>query len=91
MGVIKYKIKISVFFFKIEKSKKKCHFYIFLPVHPSSAPKGFLRMSPGFIMSGEVQGIRSICVQNYYLGRAKVFSSVTTDFGPSTRNTVFQM
>ena len=39
-------------------------------------------MSPGFIMSGGVQTITSTCVPNY-LGRAKVFSSIATDFGPS--------
>ena len=34
------------------------------PFHLSSAPVGFLRMSPGFIMSGWVQTIRSTCVLN---------------------------
>ena len=57
------KLKRAIFF-KIEKSKKKCHFYTFLPFDPFRAPKGFLRMSPGFIMSEEVQVIRSTCVPN---------------------------
>ena len=38
---------------------ENCHFYTFL-----SAPEGFLRMSPGFIMSGGVQAIISTCVPN---------------------------
>ena len=50
--------------FQIEKSKKKCHFWTFLPLSPSSAPERFLRMSPGFIMSGVVQVIRSTYVPN---------------------------
>ena len=72
-----------IFFFKIEKKFRKIvSFRFFLPFHPSSAPEGFLRMSPGFIMSGGVQAIRSTCVPKlYYLGRAKVFSNVVTDFG----------
>ena len=64
MGAILCKTKTSDFLLKIEKSKKKCHFQTFLPVLTSSAPERFLRMSPGFIMSGEVQAIRSIYVPN---------------------------
>ena len=47
--------------FQIVKSKKKMSF---LPFSPSSAPEGFLRMSPGFVMSGGVQVIRSTYVPN---------------------------
>ena len=50
-------------FFLIGKSKKKLSFLDILPFLPSSAPKRFLIMSPGFIMSGGVQA-RSIYVPN---------------------------
>ena len=50
--------------FQIEKSKKKMSFYTFLPFPPSSAPERFLRMSPGFIMSGGLRVIRSTYVPN---------------------------
>ena len=36
------------------KLKKKCHFGTFLLFYPKGAPEGFLRMSPGLIMSGRV-------------------------------------
>ena len=52
------------FFSKLKKVFKNCQFKTFLPFHPSSAPEAFLRMSPGFIMSGGVQAIRSTCVSN---------------------------
>ena len=64
MGENKYKMKTNYFFFKLEKSLEKLSFLDFLPFHPSSAHEGFLRMSPGLIMSGGVQAIRSTCVSN---------------------------
>ena len=45
-------------------------------------------MSPGFIMSGGVQAIRSTGMRNCTLWRAKVFSGVATDLGPSTNCSV---
>ena len=77
-------MKTSEFFSKLKKVRKNCHFQTFLPFH-SSAPEGFLRMSPGFIMSAGVQAIRYTCAKLYYLGTAKVFSSIATDFGPDTK------
>ena len=50
--------------FQIEKSKKKMSFLDIFTISPSSAPERFLRMSPGFIMSGGVRVIRSTYVQN---------------------------
>ena len=58
------KLRQAIFFLKIEKRKKKYHFLTFLPFLSSSAPERFFRMSPGFIMSGEVQAIRSTYVPN---------------------------
>ena len=52
----------DIFFSKLKEVKKKLSFLgIF---RPSSVPLGFLRMSPGFVMSGEVQAIISIYVPN---------------------------
>ena len=64
MGVILYKIMMSELFFKLTKIKKKMSFLDILPFPPSSAPEKFLRMSPGFIMSGGVRVIRSTYVPN---------------------------
>ena len=50
--------------FQIEKCKKKMSFLDIFTISPSSAPERFLRMSPGFIMSGGVQVIRSTYVPN---------------------------
>ena len=50
--------------FQIEKSKKKMSFLDIFTISPSSAPERFLRMSPGLIMSGGVQAIRSTYVPN---------------------------
>ena len=50
--------------FQIEKSKKKMSFLDIFTISPSSAPEKFLRMSPGFIMSGGVHVIRSTYVPN---------------------------
>ena len=41
-------------------------------------------MSPGFIMSGGCRLNILMRAKLYNLGRAKVFSSVATDFGPGT-------
>ena len=64
MGVILYKIMINELFFKLKKVRIKMSFWTFLPFPPSSAPEKFLRMSPGYIMSGGVQVIRSAYVPN---------------------------
>ena len=75
MDVILYKIKTSeFFFFKIEKSRKKFSFLDFFTTSPFRAPERFLRMSPGFIMSGGVQDIRSTYVSNSTIkGERKCF------------------
>ena len=51
MGVILYKIMTSELFFNLKKVRKMSFLDIFT-ISPSSAPERFLRMSPGFIMSG---------------------------------------
>ena len=63
MGVIKYKIKTSELFSKLKKEKSVMfrHFFNFTPPAPQG---GFLRMSPGFIMSGGVQAKISTYVPN---------------------------
>ena len=52
-----------------------------LPFLPSSAPARFLRMSPGFIMSGEVQALRSTYVPNSIVqpSAGKVMATVFWD------------
>ena len=58
MDVINTKLR-QMIVFKIEKKSKKLSFLNFITISPSSAPEEFLKMSSGFIMSGEVQAIRT--------------------------------
>ena len=54
-------------------------------ISPLQRPRGISQNGSGlyYVRRGAGYNIH-MCVKLYYLGRAKVFSSVATDFGPST-------
>ena len=88
MGVILYKIMISELFFKLKKSKKKMSFLDIFTISPLQRPREISQNVSGlyYVRRGACYKIH-ICAKLYYLGRAKVFSSVATDFGSWTKLT----
>ena len=86
MGVILYKILIRDFSLKIEKRKRKMSFLDTFTILPLQRPRGISQNVSGLYYVGRGAGYKiHICAKLYYLGRAKVFSGVATDFGPSTK------
>ena len=74
--------------FQIEKSKKKMSFLDIFTISPLQRPREISQnvSGPYYVRRGAGYKIH-ICAKLYYLGRAKVFSSVATDFGSwTTRN-----
>ena len=60
--------------FLFKKKNEKMSFLTFKPFHPSSAPAGFRRMPPAFIMSSGMQPIRSTYESNSTIyGEQKCF------------------
>ena len=91
MGVILYKIIISDFF-RIEKSMKKMSFLDIFTMTPLQRPREISQNVSGFYYVRRCAGYKiHICSKIYYLGRAKVFSSVVTDFGTSTITQVIKL
>ena len=86
MGVILYKI---IIIFQIEKSKKKMSFLDIFTISPLQRPREISQnvSGPYYVRRGAGYKI-NICAKLYYLGRAKVFSSVATDFGSWTKMAV---
>ena len=85
MGVILYKIMISELFFKLKKSKKKMSFLDIFTISPLQRPREISQNVSGLYYVRRGAGYKiHICAKLYYLGRAKVFSSVATDFGSWT-------
>ena len=68
--------------FQIEKSKKKMSFLDIFTISPLQRPREISQnvSGPYYVRRGAGYKIH-ICAKLYYLGRAKVFSSVATDFG----------
>ena len=86
MSVILYKIMISELFFQIEKSKKKKSFLDIFTISPLRRTREISQNFSGLYYVGRGAGYKiHICDKLYYLGRAKVFSSVATDFGSWTK------
>ena len=84
--------------FQIEKSKKKMSFLDIFTIFPLQRPRGISQNVSGLYYVRRGAGYKiHICAKPYYLGRAKVFSSVATDFGSwtssvmSDKNTAFQI
>ena len=71
--------------FQIEKSKKKMSFLDIFTISPLQRPREISQNVSGlyYVRRGACYKIY-ICAKLYYLGRAKVFSSVATDFGSWT-------
>ena len=71
--------------FQIEKSKKKMSFLDIFTIFPLQRPREISQnvSGPYYVRRGAGYKIH-ICAKLYYLGRAKVFSSVATDFGSWT-------
>ena len=85
-GLILYKIMISELFFQIEKSKKKTSFLDIFTISPLRRTREISQNFSGLYYVGRGAGYKiHICDKLYYLGRAKVFSSVATDFGSWTK------
>ena len=85
MGVILYKIMISELFFKLKKVRKKMSFLDIFTISPLQRPREISQNVSGLCYVGRGAGYKiNICAKLYYLGRAKVFSSVATDFGSWT-------
>ena len=76
MGVILYKIKRSDFF-KLKKSKKNLSFLDIFTISPLQRPREISQNVSGlyYVRRGAGYQIHT-CAKLYYLGRAKVFSSV---------------
>ena len=72
---------------KNEKSKNQIVIFRHFNISPLQRPRGISQNVSGlyYVRSGSGYKIH-ICAKLYYLGRAKVFSSVATDFGPSPRS-----
>ena len=71
--------------FQIEKSKKKKSFLDIFTISPLQRPREISQNVSGLYYVGRGAGYKiHICDKLYYLGRAKVFSSVATDFGSWT-------
>ena len=73
--------------FQIEKSKKKMSFLDIFTISPLQRPREISQnvSGPYYVRRGAGYQIH-ICAKLYYLGRAKVFSSVATDFGSWTKD-----
>ena len=76
--------------FQIEKSKKKMSFLDIFTISPLQRPREISQnvSRPYYVRRGAGYKIH-ICAKLYYLGRAKVFSSVATDFGSWTSPPIF--
>ena len=85
MGVTLYKNIISELFFKLKKVRKNVIFRHFHHFPPLQRPREISQnvSGPYYVRRGAGYKIH-ICAKLYYLGRAKVFSSVATDFGSWT-------
>ena len=84
MGVILYQIMISELFFKLKKVRKMSFLDIFT-ISPLQRPREISQNVSGLYYVRRGAGYKIyICAKLYYLGRAKVFSSVATDFGSWT-------
>ena len=71
--------------FQIVKSKTKKSFSDIFTISPLQRPRGISQNVSGLYYVGRGAGYKiHICDKLYYLGRAKVFSSVATDFGSWT-------
>ena len=71
--------------FQIEKSKKKMSFLYIFTISPFQRPREISQNVSGLYYVRRAAGYKiHICAKLYYLGRAKVFSSVATDFGSWT-------
>ena len=71
--------------FQIEKSKKKMSFLDIFTISPLQRPREISQNVSGLYYVRRGAGYKiHICAKLYYLGRAKVFSSVATDFGSWT-------
>ena len=71
--------------FQIEKTKKKMSFLDIFTISPLQRPREISQNVSGLYYVGRGAGYKiHICTKLYYLGRAKVFSSVATDFGSWT-------
>ena len=71
--------------FQIDKSKKKMSFLDIFTIPLLQRPREISQNVSGlyYVRRGACYKIH-ICAKLYYLGRAKVFSSVATDFGSWT-------
>ena len=84
MDVILYKIMICELFFKLKKVRKNVILDIFT-ISPLQRPREISQNVSGLYYVRRGAGYKiPICAKLYYLGRAKVFSSVATDFGSWT-------
>ena len=89
MGVTLYKIMINELFFKLKKVRKKMSFLDIFTISPLQRPRKISQNVSGLYYVRRCAGYKiHICAKLYYLGRAKVFSSVATDFGPWTNSQV---
>ena len=71
--------------FQIEKSKKKMSFLDIFTISPLQRPREISQNVSGLYYVRRGAGYKiHISAKLYYLGRAKVFSSVATDFGSWT-------
>ena len=71
--------------FQIEKSKKKMSFLDIFTISPLQRPREISQNVSGLYYVRRGAGYKiHICAKLCYLGRAKVFSSVATDFGSWT-------
>ena len=74
--------------FQIEKSKKKMSFLDIFTISSLQRPREISQNVSGlyyYVRRGASYKIH-ICAKLYYLGRAKVFSRVATDFGSWTND-----
>ena len=72
-------------FLKLAKCKKILSFLDMFTISPLKRPREISQNVSGLyhVRRGAGYNIH-MCAKLYYLGRAKVFSSIGTDFGPST-------
>ena len=85
MGIIKYKIKTSKLFLKLKKVRQKMSFLYIFTISSLQRPRGVSQNVSGLYYVRRGAGYKiHMCAYLYYLQRAKVLSSVATDFGPST-------
>ena len=72
------------FFFKLKKVRKNIIFRHFYHLSPPAPQRDFSECLRAYYVRRGAGYKIHICAKLYYLGRAKVSSSVATDFGPST-------